>query len=109
MKKLMLVGLVLCTIAMMFKFGWNMGYAKAKDEETIVCENCIGDGYITSDEEIMEYCIREDFGSDYYGELLDDGNDDVVEFMVYNKSDETECYLGTYELFKDVTSYMPLF
>lgn len=113
MKKLLLglLGLAVCGIAMLglFKLGYNVGYCDAKDEDTFVCEleEDRNAAYVPTDEESMNRRIREDFGADYYGELINSENpDDVIEFMVYD-SEGTARYIGTYERFSSCTTYTP--
>lgn len=112
MKKLVLglLGLVLCGTAMFmaFRCGHNVGYAEAKDEDTLVCEltEDKNAAYVPSDEESMNRRIREDFGADYYGELISSKNPDVIEFVVYD-SEGTARYMGTYERFSSYSTYTP--
>ena len=111
MKKLVLglAGLAVCGIAlvMTFKFGYNVGYYKAKDDATLVCEVSENEVYVTDDEECMNQRIREDFGAEYYGELINsDDESGVITFMVYDSEDMVR-YTGTYERFSCYCTYIP--
>lgn len=113
MKKLVLVGLlglVLGGIAifMVFKHGCEVGYKEAKKDVTFTCELTEDENaaYVPSDEESMNRRIREDFGSNYYGELSSNGMNGVIKFIVYD-SDGTARYEGKYERFSEYTVYTP--
>ena len=112
MKKLVLglclVGLALCGIAMMFRFGYNVGYAEAKDEDTITCEltEDRNAAFVPSDEESIERRVCEDFGAEYYGELISNERPGVIEFMVYDSKGIAR-YTGVYERFSTYTTYVP--
>lgn len=107
MKKLVLclAGLAVCgiTMIMIFKWGHNVGYYEAKDENEVVYEDAV----VLDDEKIIDRRIREDFDPGYYAEITSDNDSDVIEFVVYD-SEGTAKYRGTYERISYFSTYTPV-